>query len=175
VVDVHLLNRDDVRAALNELADLYAVVYAEPPYEEGPEQVARFREHLAGEVDWDGFTLVVATDDTTIVGAAYGWTMAAGTWWSRAEADPPPDLRDVPKFAVMEWIVHPHHRGQGLGADLMRTLLRHRTEPIATLASDPRSAARGIYTRAGWRQVGTSSLPWGLPMDILVLPLTPPG
>lgn len=168
-------NPGDVPALLPDLAGLYAVVYAEPPYEEGPEQVARFREHLAGDAARDGFTLVVARDGATIVGAAYGWTMPAGSWWSRADTDPPRNIRGVPKFAVMEWIVHPNHRGQGVGADLMRTLLKQRPEPVATLASDPRSTARGIYERVGWQQVGTSTLPWGAPMHILVLPLTPPA
>lgn len=171
---VTAVNLDDVPALLNDLADLYAVVYAEPPYEEGPEQVERFREHVAGDTGRDGFRLVVATDDAVVVGAAYGWTMAAGVWWSRADTDPPAELTDAPKFAVMEWIVHPNHRRRGIGADLMRALLEQRPEPVATLASDPRSTARTIYGRTGWQQVGTSTLPWGPPMDILVLPLTPP-
>lgn len=53
----------------------------------------------------------------------------------------------------------------------MRQLLVDRHEPYATLAADPRSPARRIYARNGWRQVGKSVLPWGPPMDLLVLPL----
>ena len=102
-----------------------------------------------------------------LVGAAYGWTMPAGVWWSRADNDPPPEIEAADKFAVMEWIVHPDRRGEGIGAELMRRLLADRPEPWATLASDPRSAARAIYGRNGWAQVATSRLPWGPPMDLL--------
>ncbi|MGS2615122.1 GNAT family N-acetyltransferase [Micromonospora sp. LZ34] len=153
------------------LVDLYAVVYAEPPYEEGPEQVARFAEGLPGEAARPGFTLVSAQDGDTLIGAAYGWTMPAGTWWSRAEQDPPAEVLGADKVAVMEWLVHPQRRSEGVGAELMRRLLASRAEWWATLASDPRSAARQMYARAGWQQVGRSALPWGPPMDLLVLAL----
>jgi GNAT superfamily N-acetyltransferase len=153
------------------LTGLYEIVYAEPPYEEGPEQVARFREGLPGEAARPGFTLVTADDDGLLVGAAYGWTMPAGTWWTRADSDPHAHLRDAEKFAVMEWIVRPGHRGEGVGAELMRRLLADRPERYATLASDPRSHARQVYARNAWRQVGKSVLPWGPPMDLLVLDL----
>lgn len=158
--------------AFDALSGLYEVVYAEPPYCEGPERVAEFREGLPGEAARSGFTLVTAEDDGLLVGAAYGWTMPAGIWWSRAEQDPPPALVDVDKLAVMEWIVRLGHRGRGVGAELMRRLLADRPEPYATLASNPESEARGTYERAGWTQVGTSKLPWGPPMDLLVLDLT---
>ncbi|MFC3500044.1 GNAT family N-acetyltransferase [Micromonospora krabiensis] len=156
---------------IDALAELYAIVYAEPPYCEGPEQVARFREGLPDEATRPGFTLAAAHDRDRLVGAAYGWTMPAGTWWSRADGEPPADVREAAKLAVMEWIVHPARRSEGIGAELMRRLLADRPERYATLASDPRSHARQVYARNGWRQVGTSALPWGPPMDLLVLDL----
>ncbi|MEU4555921.1 GNAT family N-acetyltransferase [Micromonospora violae] len=163
----------DAAPFFGPLVDLYECVYAEPPYEEGPDQVARFRDCLPGEADRLGFTLVTVAVDSSLVGAAYGWTMPAGDWWTRADADPPAEIRAVAKLAVMEWIVHPHHRGEGVGAELMRRLLADRPERYATLASDPRSRARQVYARNGWRQVGTSVLPWGPPMALLVLDLGP--
>jgi GNAT superfamily N-acetyltransferase len=156
------------------LGDLYSLVYAEPPYGEGPEQVDRFRRGLPDEAARAGFTLIAAEDDGTLVGAAYGWTMPAGTWWSRADADPPVEVRQADKIAVMEWIVHPHRRGEGIGAELIRRLLSRRSERFATLASDPRSHARAVYARNGWQQVGRSTLPWGPSMDLLVLDLQRP-
>lgn len=165
--------RPGLAAALvfDALAGLYAAVYAEPPYREGPEQAARFREGLPTEAARPGFELVTAEDDGLLVGAAYGWTMPAGTWWSRADQDPPAALRDADKLAVMEWMVRPGYRGEGVGAGVMRRLLADRPERWATLASDPRSHARAVYARNGWVQVGTSVLPWGTPMDLLVLDL----
>ncbi|MEO3747731.1 GNAT family N-acetyltransferase [Plantactinospora sp. B5E13] len=153
------------------LVDLYAIVYAEPPYEEGPDQVARFAASLPDEAGRPGFTVVTAIQEDNLVGAAYGWTMQAGVWWSRADAEPDRELLAASKVAVMEWIVHPDHRRQGIGAELMRLLLVGRSEAWATLASDPRSVAHRLYERAGWRKVGTSHLPWGPVMDLLVLPL----
>lgn len=160
---------------VDRLVDLYAVVYAEPPYEEGLEEVEGFRARLPGDMSRPGFELVIAADDDSLVGAAYGWTMPAGTWWSKADREPPADLKGIDKLAVMEWIVHPGRRGQGIGGQLIRRLIDGRSEPWATLASDPRSAARGMYERAGWNAVGRSVLSWGPAMDLLVLPLSPPG
>ncbi|WP_431884771.1 GNAT family N-acetyltransferase [Micromonospora wenchangensis] len=157
------------------LADLYAVVYSEPPYREGPDQVAGFREGLPDEAIRPGFSMIVAEDDGLLVGAAYGWTMPAGTWWSRSDQDPPSDIRDVDKFAVLEWMTHPGRRESGIGTELMHQLLSQRTERYATLAANPASIARRIYQRTGWRQVATSTLPWGPPMDLLVRPLPATG
>lgn len=153
------------------LVELYGVVYAEPPYGEGPEEVSRFADGLPGEAQRPGFRLVAAQDGALLVGAAYGWTMPAGVWWSRADADPPAEVRAASKFAVMEWIVDPRWRGRGVGAGLMRRLLAGRAEGYATLASNPRSDARQVYARNGWRRVGGSRLEWGPAMDLLVLPL----
>ncbi|WP_250002120.1 GNAT family N-acetyltransferase [Actinoplanes sp. M2I2] len=168
---VTYLSHDGASAAplLQDLVDLYAAVYSEPPYQEGPAEVERFRTTLPAELDRPGFRLISAHDDQDLVGAAYGWTMTAGTWWSRADESPPASLRDVDKLAVMEWIVRPSHRGQGIGNNLLDRLITQRPEDFATLNSDPRSVARKIYERSGWRQVARSTLPWGPPMDILVL------
>ncbi|MBQ0900981.1 GNAT family N-acetyltransferase [Micromonospora sp. U21] len=150
------------------LVELYAVVYAEPPYEEGPEQVSRFANGLPTEAARPGFTLVAAEDDGALIGAAYGWTMLAGRWWSQADQDPPADVLVADKLAVMEWIVAPDRRREGVGSGLMARLLDGRHERYATLASDPRAAARRMYARAGWRQVARSTMPDGTPMDLLL-------
>jgi GNAT superfamily N-acetyltransferase len=175
-VDVQYALLDGTAAApmVPELVDLYAVVYAEPPYSEGPEQVHEFATKLPAELDQPGFAFTRASVDDRLVGAAYGWTMPPGRWWSNADTEPPQNILDASKLAVMEWIVHPHVRGCGIGARLIRMLLAERSESWAVLASDPRSAARAMYQRAGWQQVGKSALPWGTTMDLLALPLTQP-
>jgi GNAT superfamily N-acetyltransferase len=170
-----VLDGEKARPWVPQLVDLYAVVYAEPPYEEGPEQVAGFAETLPRDLDADGFALTAAFVNEHLIGAAYGVTMSAGRWWSNTDDEPPAEMRDAAKFAVMEWMVLPANRGAGLGRSLIKLLLAGRPEPWAVLASDPRSAARRMYERAGWRQVGRSHLSWGPAMDLLALPLTPPG
>jgi GNAT superfamily N-acetyltransferase len=161
-----------VAAMAPALGDLYAQVYAEPPYLEGSEQVERFRAGLPEDAKRPGFTLIAATDAQELVGAAYGWTMPAGVWWSKADEKPPAEIVHADKFAVMEWIVSPDRRGEGIGATLIGHLLAARPERFATLASDPRSAARAIYDRAGWLKVGQTWLPWGPKMDLLLLELS---
>ncbi|MGC4805535.1 GNAT family N-acetyltransferase [Micromonospora sp. DT233] len=154
------------------LVDLYAFVYAEPPYEEGPAEVAGFAEGLPAEATRPGFALVAAEEAGALVGAAYAWTMPAGRWWGHADAEPPADVLHADKCAVMEWVVHPSRRGRGVGLGLLRRLLAGRPERWATLASDPRAPARAMYGRAGWARVAGSRLPSGPPVDLLVLPLS---
>ncbi|WP_341719911.1 GNAT family N-acetyltransferase [Micromonospora sp. FIMYZ51] len=158
-------------AWVDALGDLYATVYAEPPYCEGPDEVRGFRAGLPEEATRPGFALITAHDGDTLVGAAYGWTMERGRWWKRADRQPPADVLDADKLAVLEWLVRPAHRRRGVGAELLRRLLDGRPEPYATLASNPESAARDIYERAGWVQVGESETPWGAHMHLLVLRL----
>ncbi|MFF5216068.1 hypothetical protein [Micromonospora sp. NPDC000442] len=43
--------------SVQALANLYGIVYAEPPYEEGPEEVAGFRNGLPEEARRPGVTL----------------------------------------------------------------------------------------------------------------------
>ncbi|MEJ3745542.1 GNAT family N-acetyltransferase [Actinomycetes bacterium KLBMP 9797] len=171
-VQYALLTGEQAGPLVPDLVDLYAAVYSAPPYEEGPEQVGEFATKIRNELERPGFRQTCAFLDGQLIGAAYGWTMEAGSWWSNAENDPPAEILNAPKFAIMEWIVELEHRGRHIGETVIRMLLADRTESWATLASDPRSAARGMYERAGWRQVGRSKLPWGTAMDVLVLPLT---
>ncbi|MEV1315394.1 GNAT family N-acetyltransferase [Micromonospora arborensis] len=161
----------DATPLIGDLGRLYAVVYAEPPYNEGLADTIRFMDGLYTEIERPGFTLITATDQGELVGAAYGWTMPAGKWWSRADTDPPAEVLTADKLAIMEWLVAPNRRGEGIGAELMRRLLTGRAERYATLASNPKAPARRMYARAGWRQVGKSHMPDGTPMDLLLLAL----
>lgn len=149
---------DDPDAAgdhLDALAELYAAAFAESPYNEGPEHVERFRERFPDESKRPGFALVRAVDNEgRLVGLAYGWTMPAGRWWTRASVEPLAYLLDVDKFAIMEWAVHPNRRGRGIGQQLMKRLLADRPEPYATLSANPAAAANGIYRRWGWKPAG---------------------
>ncbi|MDP9799327.1 GNAT superfamily N-acetyltransferase [Catenuloplanes nepalensis] len=158
-------------ALAGQLAEVYAEVYAEPPYLEGPEHLARFREHFAEEVTRPGFALIRAVSDAHLAGVAYGWTMDAGRWWANGETAPPEDLRAAPKAALMEWFVRRPWRGRGVGAELLRRWLAERTELWAVLASNPAALARQIYAAHGWQQVGISKPDLLPPMDLLALPL----
>jgi hypothetical protein len=168
------LSGEQARATGAELAKLYAEVYAEPPYREGPAQVARFADQLAELWGSDGFTLARAIGPAgELVGVAYGRTMAAGSWFS-ASSPPPSELRQLATFAVMEWMVRKSWRRRGVGCRLLAMILAGRPERWSVLMSDPAAPARQIYSQLGWRRVGTSQPELFPEMEILALPLPLP-
>lgn len=154
-----------------ELEDLYAEVYAEPPYEEGPEHVAQFQRWFRDHLQQPGFQLARVVDGDRLVGAVYGHTMPAGEWMQPQADEPPAHLLGVPKLTIGEWMVRRPYRGQGVGRRLLTMLLDGRPEPYAILASNPAAPARQIYARMGWQQVGTIRPKLIPPMDVLVLPM----
>ncbi|MFY1670700.1 GNAT family N-acetyltransferase [Plantactinospora sp. WMMB334] len=166
-----LLDADQARPVSTELERLYAEVYAEPPYEEGPEHVAQFRRWFRDHRRQPGFSLARAVDGGRLVGAVYGYTMPAGEWMEPRAGEPPEHLLGVPKLTIPEWLVWRPYRGQGVGRRLLAMLLDGRSEPYAILASNPAAPARRLYDRLGWQQHGTIRPKLIPPMDVLVLPL----
>ncbi|MCM6775255.1 GNAT family N-acetyltransferase [Nocardia sp. CDC159] len=162
--------REAALAQIEALVRLYGLVFAEPPYHEGPEDIERFRQLLREEVELPGFTMVRALDGEALIGMAYGFRKPPGDWWVDAETPPAPALLDAPKFAVMEFAVHPDHRGRGLGRALLRELLHGRSEPFAALCVNAAAPAHAMYLRWGWRPAGRRVLGDRV-IDILHLPL----
>lgn len=168
---------DGVAAAamLDEMADLYREVYAEPPYNSGPLwHEDAFRDRTRRQVDARGFACVWARHDSFyLAGFAFGFTMPRGAWWSGVSADPPPDeVLAGEKFAVIELIVARPWRGRGVGRQLLGMLLEGRREPYAMLTAVPDAPARQIYDHWGWRQAGRAQHTADAPvMDQLILEL----
>lgn len=169
-----VLDGAGARPHVDALRDLYAEVYAEPPYNEGPAHVRQFVRWISEELDRPGFSLALAQAGDGLAGAAYGFTMPAGEWMEPRASEPPPALLDVPKLNVAEWMVRKPYRGAGAGRRLLDLLLAGRPEPYAILASNPAALARSIYERWGWTKQGIIR-PRSMPqMDVLVRPLPPP-
>lgn len=175
-MDIELTRQTGAKAAeaIGELTDLYVAVYSEPPYG-GGSIYARdvFVERTARQAGRDGFTLVTAHDGGQLVGFSFGFTMGPRGWWGGlVEPDPPAEIVEPEKFAVIELVVAPSHRGRGLSKEMLRELLAGRTEPYATLLAHPEAPARAMYERWGWRPVGTNRPRADAPSaDVLVLKL----
>ncbi|WBB94159.1 GNAT family N-acetyltransferase [Verrucosispora sp. WMMC514] len=166
-----LVDADTARTMTDEIRDLYAVVYAEPPYCEGPEHVRQFGRWWSDHLRQPGFTLATARDAGRLVGAVYGHTMPPGDWMEPDADEPPAGLRQATKLFVVEWMVLGGYRGQGVGRRLLGMLLDGRAEQWAVLAANPAAPARRLYERMGWQQHGQIR-PRTIPdMDVMVLRL----
>lgn len=152
--DIRHQDRQYVLQHLEELADLYEAVYAEPPYNAAPKfSRGRFLERTRDQVLGTGFALVAAHDNDALIGFAFGFTLPAGGWWGNATF-PPETLKAASKFAVVELVVARPSRGLGLGRQLLDALLADRSEPYATLAAVLDAPAYEMYMRWGWTKVG---------------------
>lgn len=160
-------------AALDELARVYVEVYAEPPYNAGPLfSVESFLYRTRRQTTRSGFAIVLARSAGDIVGFAFGFTFEAGSWWSGDAQPPPAEILNAEKFAVIELALRRPWRGHGLGRRLLDELLDDAPGEYATLTAVADAPARDLYTRWGWRQIGTAQHTPDAPvMDQLVLPL----
>ncbi|WP_314253508.1 GNAT family N-acetyltransferase [Streptomyces kutzneri] len=164
---------------LDDLAPVYAAVFAEPPYNEGPRDVAEFLERYRREHKTPGFRLVLARDAGELAGFAYGLPLASTTgWWSGfldtdlAEEFTREDGRRT--FVVMELAVRAGWRGHGVGRALHTALLDGVTAERVTLTVRPEAPAAAWYERLGYALVGLTR-PWdGAPLyRSMIKPLQP--
>jgi GNAT superfamily N-acetyltransferase len=164
---------ETVTSRINELAELYAEVYAEPPYDSGPLwSPSAFIDRTRRQADRDGFTFLAALVGHQAVGFSFGLPFQEGAWWSGDATEPPTHLRAASKFAVIELIVRKEWRGVGIGHQLLDRLLASRGEQYAILTAMPNADARSMYERWGWVQTGTAHhTPDSPVLDALARPL----
>ncbi|MFK0016296.1 GNAT family N-acetyltransferase [Streptomyces sp. NPDC091027] len=151
---------------LDDLAPVYEAVFAEPPYLEGPRDVAEFLQRYQSEHKTPGFRLITAREHGELVGFAYGLPLSSGTGWWEGFTDgtvlPDGFAREDGHrtFVVMELAVLADRRGHGVGTALHDTLLREANgaERIA-LAVRPEAPAAAWYERLGYQLVGLTQ-PW---------------
>lgn len=153
-------DRDSVDDLTPALADLYAEVYAEPPYLEGPEHVREFRLRLAEQRAQPAFRLTAMFDAGQLVGYLYGFRIDTDSvMWdtllvrpATAGSDPPPRR---PTAYVSELLVRADHRRQGVARRLHDAFLTERRESQAALLAHPdATAAQVAYSAWGWKKVG---------------------
>ncbi|MFD6551634.1 GNAT family N-acetyltransferase [Streptomyces sp. NPDC058398] len=171
----------DAADQLDAFVPAYEEIYVEPPYLEGPRDVAEFIEHYAVQARRPGMRLVLAREGDEVVGFTYGYYLASDTrWWANlqdvqlpAEVTREDGLRT---FVVIEMAVRKPWRRQGISAALHGRLLDGVTAERVTLTVRPEAeaaAARTAYLSWGYEVVGTSH-PWDdAPLyDCLLRPLS---
>lgn len=176
--EVRVETYDGPAATLTEeLRALYAAVYAEAPYRDGPAEVAEFVAEWPGLLNQPGFRLVVARTAGRLVGFAVGYVVEwASGWWAGVSSGPPGGDPADPvglldrghSFGIAELGVHPGWRRRRLASRLHDELLAGRSEPRVVLwvrADAP--AARATYARWGYRLRG--SVPDRPPYQVMCL------
>lgn len=179
-ITISLVTPQDAADHLAELRALYADVYAEPPYQWGPEHTGLFATRFAVQCRQPGFALAEARAGTTLTGFGFGVTLKPGTpWWTGLTEPLPADItaeHDGRTFALVELLVRPPWRRQGIARALHDLLLTGRTEQRATLTVLPAAVpAQAAYRQWGWHQVARKQnpLPGSPVFDVLIKPLTP--
>jgi GNAT superfamily N-acetyltransferase len=100
-------------------------------------------------------TVAAVDDDDRLVGVAYGYLGAPGEWWHdqvRAALSDDDAARWLSgAFEVCELHVRPPMQGQGIGRQLLNTLLTGPPARTAVLTTpDKETRARRFYRAAGW-------------------------
>ncbi|MGH3766889.1 MAG: GNAT family N-acetyltransferase, partial [Pseudonocardiaceae bacterium] len=127
------------------LRDLYAEIYAEPPYNEGPEEADDFASGWHRTIDQRNFRLVIARRADEAIGFAFGVQLRARTkWWNGALTPLPNDVTtEYPgrTFAIIELaVLHPYRR-KGIGRLLHTHLIAGLSEERITLLVRPEMPA----------------------------------
>ncbi|WTX10372.1 GNAT family N-acetyltransferase [Streptomyces canus] len=152
---------------LDEFLQAYEEVYKEPPYCEGPSDVAEFIEHYEVQTRRPGMRLVLARDGEEVIGFTYGYYLAPDTrWWHNLQDVKLPDefMREDGRrtFVIIELAVRKPWRRRGIAAELHARLLEGVDAERVTLTMRPEpeaAPAQSAYTAWGYRKVGVSH-PW---------------
>jgi GNAT superfamily N-acetyltransferase len=159
--DVHIQPWQGDQSELGVAAVMYAQVFSEAPYGEDPEasresfieRTTRYRDQLPD------FRLLLAWDQVDIVGLVLGTGITTGNWWYDKVVEMlTPDQREqwMPAecYSVGELAVTPRSRGQGLGAQLMRSVVAGLPYRTALLGCDANAIpARNLYLALGWHLI----------------------
>ncbi|BBA98380.1 putative acetyltransferase [Actinacidiphila reveromycinica] len=158
---------EEAAGQLDTFLAAYEEVYEEPPYREGPSDVAEFIQHYQVHAKRAGMRLIIARDGDEVVGFTYGYLLPAdSSWWANIQdADLSEDFTretGTRTWVILELAVRKAWRRLGIaktlhalllhGLDVERVTLTVRPEPEA-------KAAQSAYAAWGYREVGLSH-PW---------------
>ncbi|MBT2453226.1 GNAT family N-acetyltransferase [Streptomyces sp. ISL-86] len=153
-------------AALDAFLPAYEEVYAEPPYSEGPSDVAQFIEHYVHHVQRNGMRLIIAREAAEVIGFAYGYYLPPDTgWWSNVAEDLADDFTretGTRTWVILELAVRKAWRRRGIAKALHDALLEGLPAQRVTLTVRPEpeaAPAQAAYAAWGYQPVGISH-PW---------------
>jgi GNAT superfamily N-acetyltransferase len=139
---------------------------AEPPYNEGPRDIAEFIERFQRQALRPGFRVVAARWGGSPVGFAFGYLLPSDTrWWAGALSPLPAEFtaEDGKRtFVIIELAVRRPWRRQGVAAQMHAGLLDGLKAGRATLTMRPEpeaAPAQAAYAKWGYRTVGQLR-PW---------------
>jgi ribosomal protein S18 acetylase RimI-like enzyme len=176
-IALQLLGGKQAAEHTDELRDLHAEVYAEPPYRRG-DDAGQFAGRFMVQRRQPGFALAEARHGGFLVGYACGMPLRPSTAWWRDLTTPLPGevTAEHPgrTFALADLLVRASWRRQGIARALHNLLLADRPEERATLTVLPAAApAQHAFRAWGWRKVARTRDPRpGSPVfDVLLITL----
>ncbi|WP_329087740.1 MULTISPECIES: GNAT family N-acetyltransferase [unclassified Streptosporangium] len=151
---------------LDAILAAYEEVYAEPPYLEGPRDVADFIDRFHRQTERQGFRLAVARDGTEVVGFTFGYRLPPDTQWWRGLLRPASKefTRETGNrtFVIIELAVRKPWRQRGIARKLHFDLIEGLEVERVTLTMRPEPEAKPAqfaYASWGYQMVGQSR-PW---------------
>lgn len=150
----------DARSTLESVTQVYADVFAEPPYCEDANQVDVFTARINSALDSPGFSLITADVHDEVLGFTFGHQLVNGHPWlddlcKTLPAHVTQGWEDGATYAVVELAVRPVWRRQGVAGALYQTLLANRSERRGVLLVRPdATAAVAAYSHWGWEVAG---------------------
>ncbi len=146
----------DVIDRSDELVEIYAESFSQPPWSEEASRVEMFRRHIPTYSKRKDFTAVFAEGDGRIMGFAMGARLTPAAWWwkdvaSKLSASQVETwLTDC--YELIEIAVRPNVQGKGIGAGLHDRLFEKVTTKTALLSTHPKAErALALYRSRGWQ------------------------
>lgn len=165
-VRVRLRAPGEAERLISPICDLYDEAFSAPPFAWTDAESGNHRKMLLSLLAEPSFGIATAETDNALAGFAYGYALSPETrWWQRFQEPLPTGLTqewDGRTFALIDLAVQEQWRGQGVGRQLVDTLLSSRNEERATLCVQPPAIdAQAFYARLGWQKVGRKDMPSG--------------